>query len=141
MIGKKILVAVHDPDHSSLLTAELEIEDIEREVVLVKDGQKVIEFFKKTDSNIGYGEVRDQISLVLLDLNLPKVHSMDILKFLKKNSKYCSIPVIISSINYDRKTALEAYKNGADDFITKPASFKEFTENMNLLKKHILNTN
>ncbi len=53
---------------------------------------------------------------------------MDVLKFLKKNSEYSKIPVIILSTSSNKKTIDDAYENGANDYIVKPASYEEFVE-------------
>jgi DNA-binding response OmpR family regulator len=66
---------------------------------------------------------------------LPKVDGMDILKFLKKNSKYSKIPVIVLSTSSDQKTIDKAYKNGANGYFVKPASYEEFVEKIKILKK------
>ena len=59
-------------------------------------------------------EMQSQVSLVILDLNLPKIDGMDVLKFIKKNSKYYSIPVVILRTSSDQETIDEAHKNGAN---------------------------
>ena len=60
---------------------------------------------------------------------------MDVLKYIKKNSKYCSIPVIILSASSDQKTIDETYKNGANGYFVKPASYEDFVEKIKILKK------
>ena len=116
MEEKKILIVEDDPDHAELILDELETEDIKREIVLMKDGQEAIDYFR--ESVIKWdGEVQSIIKLIILDLNLPKVCGMDVLKYLKNDSRYSPIPVIIFSTSPDSKTISEVYKNGANDFI------------------------
>jgi two-component system response regulator len=79
------------------------------------------------------GELRSQINLVILDLNLPKVIGMEILKFIKENLRFCSIHVVILSTSSDYKTIATAYKNGADSYITKPISYEDFVEKIKAL--------
>ena len=131
----RILLVEDDPDHAELILDELETEDIKREIVLMKDGQEVIDYFQESVVKWD-GEVQSIIKLIILDLNLPKVCGMDVLKYLKNDSRYSPIPVIIFSTSPDSKTISEVYKNGANSFITKPASFKEFKENINQLRKY-----
>jgi DNA-binding response OmpR family regulator len=131
----KILIIEDDPDYAELILDELEIEDIKREIVLMKDGQEVIDYFQ--ESVIKWDEeVQSIIKLIILDLNLPKVCGMDILKFLKNNSRYSSIPVIIFSANSDRETIKKAYENGANGYITKPLSYDDFVEKLKVLKEY-----
>ncbi len=131
MSAKKILLIEDDPDHAELILDTFDIEDVENDVILMKDGQDAVDYFQHTGSS---GNVKHtQIGLVILDLNLPKVNGMDILKFLKGNPEYHSIKVVILSTNSDQETISEAYRNGADDYVTKPASYDEFIEKMELL--------
>ncbi len=138
MEKKKILIAEDDPDHAELIIDELSTGDIRKEIILMKDGQEVIDYFQVTgtDSSV---RMELQIDLIILDINLPKIQGMDVLKFLKNHPKYRSIPIIIFSTSPDSKTISEVYKNGANSFITKHTSFKEFKENIKELKKYLLN--
>ncbi len=135
MKEKKILIAENDPDHAELIVDELNTGDIKKEIILMEDGQEVIDYFQKTDTDSSV-RVELEIDLIILDLNLPKVHGKDVLKFLKNHPKYRSIPIIIFSTRHDSKTMSEVYKNGANSFITKPTSFKEFKDNINQLRKY-----
>ena len=135
MREKKILIAENDPDHAELIIDELNMVDTKKEIILKKAGQEVIDYFQKTDTDSSV-RVELEIDLIILDLNLPKIHGMDVLKFLKNHPKYSSIPIIIFSTRPDSKTISEVYKNGANSFITKPTSFKEFKENINQLRKY-----
>ena len=131
MKEKKILLIENDKDHADFITNVLKEDDgkdIKTEVVLKKDGQEAIDYFQY--------EMQSQPSIVILDLNLPKIDGMDVLKYIKKNSKYCSIPVIILSASSDQKTIDEAYKNGANGYFVKPASYDDFVEEVNILKKY-----
>ena len=136
MKEKKILLIEDDPDHAELILDIFGIEDVENEVLLMKDGQDAIDYLQHTGSS--GNEKHTQIGLVILDLNLPKVNGMDVLKSLKKNPGYCSIPVVILSTNSDQDTISEAYRNGADGYVTKPISYDEFVEKIESLKSYWL---
>ena len=99
------------------------------EVILKKDGQEAIDYFQY--------EMQSQVSLVILDLNMPKINGIDVLKFIKKNPKCCSIPVIILSASSDHKTIEEAYENGANNYIAKPIFYKDLVEEVKILKKSL----
>ena len=140
----RILIIEDDPDHADLILDIFEAESFESEVVLIKDGMEAVDYFQEVDpsnqivqSNVECGSGRhSQIDLVILDLNLPKVDGISILKFLKKSSRYCSIPVVILSTNSEQETILEAYKNGANGYITKPHSYDEFVDKVKMLRRH-----
>ncbi|MGR3303609.1 MAG: response regulator [Candidatus Scalindua sp.] len=134
MEEKKIILVEDDPDHADLIAEVLDDEGIERNVILVRDGMDAIDCFQELIAKWN-GQMEHRIRMILLDLNLPKIDGMDILKFLKKNPKYSKIPVVILSTSSDEGTINEAYKNGADDFMTKPLSYEEFVMKLKGLKE------
>ncbi len=130
----KVLLIEDDPDHADLITDVLKTENINKEVVLMKDGREAINYLQKTYIDRG-NKIQSQIYLIILDLNLPKVHGLDVLKFLKQNSKYCSIPIVILSASSDHKTLGEAHKNGANVYITKPLTQEGFVDKITMIRK------
>jgi two-component system response regulator len=132
---KKILLVEDDPDHAELIVDVLEPGDVKNKVIVMGDGQEVINYLQKVDNEGIDNEIKVQISLVILDLNIPKVDGMNVLRFIKENSRYSSINVIILSTSSDDETIAEAYKNGADGFITKPASHSEFVKQVQTLRE------
>ncbi len=130
MKEEKILLIEDDQDHAELIADVLKKnneENVKKEVILKKDGEEAIDYFQH--------EMQSQPSLILLDLNLPKTDGMDFLKFIKKNPKYCSIPVIVLSTSPDQKTIDEAYKNGVNGYFVKPTTYDDFVEKIKILKK------
>ncbi len=127
MREKNIVLIEDNPDHAEIITEVLCDDDIERNIVMIRDGKEAIDYFQC--------ETQSQISLVILDLNLPKIGGMKVLRFIKETSKYCSTPVIVLSTSSEQKTIDEAYKNGANGYFTKPASYEDFVEKVKILKK------
>ncbi|MEE8190541.1 MAG: response regulator [Candidatus Scalindua sediminis] len=130
MKEEKILLIEDDQDHAELIADVLKEnngENVKTEVILKKDGEEAIDYFQY--------EMQSQVSVVILDLNLPKIDGMDVLKFIKKNPKYCSIPVIVLSTSPDQKTIDETYKNGANGYFVKPTTHDDFVEKIKILKK------
>lgn len=131
---KKIILVEDDPDHADLITDVLEGENFENDIIIVRDGMEAIDCFQELSVKWD-GQIDNKIKLIILDLNLPKVDGMDILKFLKKNSKFSKIPVVILSTGSNKETIDEAYKYGANGYFVKPASYEEFIEKVKILKK------
>jgi DNA-binding response OmpR family regulator len=129
---EKIVLVEDDPDHAELIIDVLKTENVKKEIILLKDGLEALNYLQEMDIG-NNGELRSQINLVILDLNLPKVNGMEILKFIKENLRFCSIPVVILSTSSDYKTITTAYKNGADSYITKPISYEDFVEKIKAL--------
>ncbi len=130
MKKETILLIEDDQDHAVLITDVLKednVTNIKTEVILKKDGKEAIDYFQY--------EMQSQPSLVILDLKLPKIDGMDVLKFIKNNSKCCEIPVIILSTSSEQETIDEAYKNGAIGYFVKPTSCADFVEELKALKE------
>ncbi len=129
MKEQKVLLIENDPDHIIIITDVLEEDNVKgtkTKVILKKDGEEAIDYFQH--------EMKSQVSLVILDLNLPRMSGIDVLKFIRKNPKYCSIPVIIISTSSDNKTIDEAYENGANGYFVKPIFYKGLVEEVKILK-------
>ncbi len=153
---KSILIVEDDPGHAALIINNLEEEDgiDTNKLVLKSDGQRAIDYIQKTkppethvplsyreglvqESEDNSERIDSQIALIILDLNLPVVNGMDVLRFIKRSPEYCSIPVIIVSTSHDTETISEAYKNGANGFITKFTFYGgESSEDTGLLREY-----
>lgn len=155
MAEKSILIIEDDPDHASLIIDGLEEDGIDvNKLVLKRDGQRAIDYIQKTDPSDTHApfsysldsvqeseddseRIYTRIALIILDLNLPVVNGMDVLRFIKGSPEYSSIPVIIVSTSHDTETISEAYKNGANGFITKSSLYdKESSKNAKLLSEY-----
>ncbi|MFQ5685511.1 MAG: response regulator [Candidatus Scalindua sp.] len=152
---KNILIVEGDPDHALLIIDDLLQDGISKnQLVLKSNGQEAIDYIQKTVSPekyppLSFGRgldqkdeddsegIHSQIVLIVLDLNLPVVNGMDVLGFIKRSPAYCSIPVIIVSTSHDTEIISEAYKNGANGFITKSYHYDEESfENTRLLREY-----
>jgi two-component system response regulator len=132
---KQIILIEDDPDHAELIMDTLGEGGVKKNIILVRDGQEAIEYFQEYSIKWD-GQTKNKISLIILDLNLPKVSGMEVLKYLKNNSKYSPVPVIILSTSSDKEAIDEAYKNGVNGFMTKPASYEEFITKLEGLKEY-----
>jgi CheY-like chemotaxis protein len=144
MNKKNVLIVEDNPDHAYLIISILN----KNKLILMQDGQEAIDYLLEAglsdceeckDGNSGNGR-QSRVDLIILDINMPKVNGMFVLKFLKNNSRYCTIPVIVLSPSCDKETIREAYENGANAYITKPIFYKDFAVKIKLLQKYWLDT-
>ena len=132
MKEKNIVLIEDNPDHAELIAEALGDGDIESNITLLSDGMEASDFFEKCSIE---DHIENRIKLIVIDLKLAKIDGMDILKFLKKSSRYSKIPVIIFSATSNQETIDEAYKNGANGYFVKPVDHAEFVEKIKILKK------
>ena len=134
VVENMIILIEDDFDHADLITEALKDGDSDNDIILARDGMEAIDCFQELSLKLN-GQVEHKIKLIILDLDLPKISGEDILKFLKKNSMYSKIPVIILTASSAQEKIDEAYKNGANGYFIKPSSYEEFVEKVKILKK------
>ena len=144
MRKNRILLIEDNPDHADLIINALNDEEAgsgDKDIFLIKDGQDAIDYFHKNylpenacQAEFNGGQEYFQIELILLDINLPKVNGMDILKYIRKMPGYSETPVTIMSTDSHQDTVGEAYRYGANSFIGKLVSYDELVEKLKSVK-------
>lgn len=125
MKNGKILLVEDDPAIRELTKRALEKNNIFNEVVITEDGAEALDYL----FGIGaYAErdVRIMPVVVLLDLQLPKVHGLEVLRRLRANERTKLLPVVILTSSQKEQDRLDSYKLGANSYVQKPVDFDEF---------------
>lgn len=121
-----ILLVEDNPDHAELVMRNMEDFQVANTIIHVTDGEAAIDYI------FGNGMYADRVrypspSLVLLDLRLPKIDGLQVLKEVKE-SQYCrSIPVVILTTSDAERDMAMAYNYHANSYVTKPVNFTEFS--------------
>lgn len=135
--GMEILLVEDNPDHAVLVRRVLEQGAVEYKVRWVKDGQEALDWlFPKSGDRVA-----PRPSLILLDINLPKVNGLEVLKRIKEDEELRIIPVIILTTSDRGEEIQESYRAGANSFITKPVNFQDLSDKINSLKQYWLRIN
>jgi len=115
------ILLIEDNDGDIMLTIEaFEESRIVNKITVIKDGKEAINFFEGLSK-------KDKIpSLVLLDVNLPKMSGHEVLVYIKNSERYKSIPVIMLTTSSSEKDISESYRNHVNCFITKPIEVGDF---------------
>ncbi len=148
MVKNVTLLIEDDPDHADLIISALndkETDNGDKDVILIRDGQDAIDYFHKNDfpentcqaEFISDDQEHFQVERILLDINLPKVNGMDILKCIRQKPGYYATPVTILSTNANKDTIEEAYMQGADSFVEKLVSYEELVEKLKYMKNYL----
>jgi two-component system response regulator len=120
-----ILLVEDSPDDVALTLRALKSHNIKNEVVVVEDGAKALEFL------FGSGERPPAPALpavVLLDLKLPKVDGLGVLRAIRSDDRTRLIPVVILTSSDEQRDMVEGYSLGANSYVRKPVDFVEFTD-------------
>lgn len=117
------ILLVEDNEGDVILTTEaFESAKVLTKISVVRDGKSAMDFLIKEGD---YFDV-DEPDLMLLDLNLPKKNGLEVLQFVKSNSKLMHIPVIILSTSSSNRDINKCYENFANCYITKPVDIESF---------------
>ncbi len=141
MSGKIILLVEDDEDQVRLAMRALRkhgIVDEVDEVVVAGDGAEALDYLFATGSYAGR-DVGVMPEFVLLDVHLPRMDGLQVLKHLREDERTELLPVILFSSS--KEHVVEGYKLGANSYVTKPANFDRFSEAMQYLGWYWLNFN
>jgi len=125
---KSVILLVEDnPDDEELTMRALKKNNIANEVVVARDGVEALDYLFGT----GKFEGRDtsvQPQVVLLDLKLPKVDGLEVLRRMRSEQRTKHLPVTILTSSAEENDRLRGYENGANSYVRKPVDFLQFTE-------------
>jgi CheY-like chemotaxis protein len=126
--GEIEIVLVEDnPNDAELITRSLKRHNLANKIVLLKDGADALEFlFAQGESPPNHGG-RDP-RVVLLDIKLPKVDGIEVLRRMRSDARTKEIPVVILTSSNEERDIKEAYALGVNSFVTKPIKFDEFAK-------------
>lgn len=121
---KNILLAEDDPRDVELTLQALEEHALANRVVVVGDGEKALDYLYCR------GEFKTRMGgdpiLIMLDLKMPKVNGLEVLKTIKADAHLRVIPVVVLSSSRETPDLAECYKHGVNAYVVKPLDFEEF---------------
>jgi len=127
-LEKKLILLVEDsPDDELLTIRALKKNNILNEVVVARDGVEALDFIFATGTYAGRN-LSDLPQLVLLDLKLPKVDGLEVLRQVREDERNCMLPVVILTSSKEENDLAKSYKLGANSYIRKPVDFNQFSE-------------
>jgi two-component system, response regulator len=123
----EILLVDDDSNDVRLTLRALEKENLKNWIEVVRDGEEALDFVFRR------GTFRNRVSapppkLILLDMKLPKVDGLEVLRQVKGNPTTQAIPVVILTSSKEERDLVEAYKLGANSYIQKPVDFDQFRQ-------------
>ena len=122
-----ILLVEDNPDHAMLTRRVLEDYKVANEVHLVENGADALDYVYRR-GQYSNGKNAPRPGLILLDVKLPKVDGFEVLRQLKTDPEYSSIPVVMLTTSSHDEEVARGYADGANSYVTKPVRFDEFAE-------------
>jgi CheY-like chemotaxis protein len=118
-----IVVVEDDDGHATLIERNLRRAGLTNPVIRLRDGQEAIDYFFRAD-----GESADFDSVLLLDINLPRIDGVDVLRRLKTDARTSRIPTIMLTTTDDPREIERCYQLGCNVYVTKPVEYDAFME-------------
>lgn len=120
MSGRMILLVEDNPDDEALTLRALKKNSIMNEVAVARDGAQALEILQ--------GETPIRPAVILLDLKLPKVDGLEVLRRLRADERTRLLPVVILTSSKEEQDMVRGYSLGANSYVRKPVDFVQFTE-------------
>ncbi|GBE05824.1 MAG TPA: response regulator [Nitrospirae bacterium] len=127
MNDRTILLVEDNPDDVELTLRALKKNNILNSVTVARDGVEALDYLFATGAYSGR-DVKKLPTVVLLDLKLPKIDGMEVLKSIRSDDRTKLLPVVILTSSKEEKDLINGYKLGANSYIQKPVDFEQFTE-------------
>ncbi len=125
--GEIEIVLVEDnPSDAELMIRALKKHNLANRIVLLKDGAEALEFLFAERGTGQQGPFAPRV--VLLDIKLPKVDGLEVLRRMKSDERTREIPVVIMTSSNQERDIKTAYTLGVNSFVTKPIKFQEFAK-------------
>jgi len=137
MRSKVILLVEDNPDDELLTLRALKKTGVPNEVVVARDGVEALDYLFASGPHSG----RDPAAmpqLILLDLKLPKVDGLEVLKRLRSDERTRRLPVVILTSSREQRDMLDGYGLGANSYVRKPVNFEQFVKAVELLRSYWL---
>ncbi len=115
-----ILLVEDDPDHELLTIRALQKSNIANKVVVARDGEEALALL--------FGPDAVRPSVILLDLKLPKVDGLEVLRRIRESEHTRMLPVVVLTSSDEERDVVRSYQLGVNSYIRKPVNFNDFAE-------------
>ena len=136
-LKKTILLVEDNPDDEMLTLRAMKKNKILNDIVVARDGAEALEYVFGVGKYEGR-DIADAPQLILLDLNLPKIGGLEVLKRIREDTRTRLFPIVILTSSREERDLVESYKLGANSYIRKPVDFNQFIEAVQQLRLYWL---
>ncbi|HTH81072.1 MAG TPA: response regulator [Ramlibacter sp.] len=133
MKNSTILLVEDNPDHQELTLMTLAENNVLNEIAVANDGIEALDYLYGTGKHAGR-DPRDAPALILLDLKLPKIGGIEVLKRVREDERTRYVPVVILTSSSEEEDIVASLQGGANSYVRKPVDFGQFVEQVHRLQ-------
>jgi CheY-like chemotaxis protein len=130
---KKILIVDDSPKDVELAIAALAEKNLANEVVVAEDGVEALDYLYKRGKFL---DVQGIPAVILLDIKMPKMNGIEVLRHIRSQEKFKFIPVIMVTSSLEERDLVESYKLGANSYVVKPVDIVQFIDAIKVLGQY-----
>jgi len=123
----EILLVEDNPSDAELTLHALRENNLTNRIEWLRDGAEALEYIFGTGAYAGR-DINHKPKVILLDLKLPKVDGMEVLRRIKADPRTKTIPVVVMTSSREERDIVESYQLGVNSYVVKPVDFEQFTE-------------
>jgi two-component system response regulator len=127
MEDKVILLVEDNPDDEALTLRAFKKNNIKNGVVVARDGAEALDYLFGTGRHAGR-DITDLPQVMLLDLKLPKVDGLEVLRRVRADARTRLLPIVILTSSREEQDLMTGYRLGCNSYVRKPVNFDEFVE-------------
>lgn len=127
-MNQSILLIEDNPDDQALTLRALKKNNILNEVIVASDGAEALSYLFTGD-----GADRPVPGLILLDLKIPKIDGLEVLRRIRADERTEIVPVVVLTSSKEQEDILNSYHSGANGYVRKPVNFSDFTDAVSAL--------
>lgn len=125
----RVMLVEDNVDHAEMVMRQFELHRVASDLIHLSDGQAALDYLY---GNAPYEDStkNPQPDMILLDLRLPKVDGLEVLRIVKEDKNLCSIPIVILTTSSAERDVVLAYSRHANSYLVKPVDFEKFRQLM-----------
>lgn len=128
---RKILLVDDNPNDVELTIAALRENNFANEIVVANDGVEALDYLYKRGKFAEHSDANPVV--ILLDIKMPRMNGLEVLKEVKKDEKLKTIPIIMLTSSKEERDLMESYKFGTNAYVEKPVDIEEFIDAIKIL--------
>lgn len=126
MINRYILLVEDNQDDIELMMRALKANNITNKIIVAEDGEQALDYLMGKSK--GPEVCKKLPAVILLDLKLPKIAGLEVLKEIRENEKTKRVPVVILTSSKEQEDVVKSYELGCNSYVRKPVDFEKFSE-------------